>query len=759
METIPTTPSELDANAELSVTSDPKTSVPFTPVVTVKSAEAGESNDGISDNSSDSEIDQDHEAILDPSEDTGESVTDEDAEFDEEGTFVSTPEWYSIAQEIAKPDTGGIAVPGSANPDQVVNLMDLDAAGRQVLTQHSYESVVDVNVEDGGVLEEDEDNNEFFTGVGLDALVESEVLLENLRKDFGIVTASHVQLAAIPRLLDQRDVVMQSYTGTGKTLAFLLPILDELDESEDVTQAVVVAPTRELAMQISRECDRLIVNTKIRNMPLIGGANPARQVEKLRRSLPHIVVGTPGRLAELAETRELRLRSVNTLVVDEVDQCLVGEFGEQVHRLLRAVPRKTQKVLVSATGDVDSVRRFAGESLHRPVLLRVGGILRIPRHIQHWMCVVPARMKIEIVRKLIYTNPVPERTIVFVDDPRRVEMVSERLWQMRVPVGALRGNAHKMERKEVLDAFRKGKVEVLVSTEVAARGLDVPELTHVINLDLPTDGDHYVHRAGRCGRVRKSGHVVSIVSGENAFVMRRLSKEIGIVIARMEPRNGEYGEPLERSTERRPKKAAEGRKVPVAERDAMSRTADRKGSVGGRKTMPKIGGRKGPIGLRDAQPKLAESSNVLYRGNKSRESSAGTSRNFSMKKVSAEIEELKTAMELGDVGTVKEKLFLEEEREEMSKTVQSQMPEEKKSKLKIAMKKEALKQKKKIKEKKRTRSSAKPKPKPKEDELDIEVDSIVRTGPSSERRLRRNVRNRAVLEGWVGNRPNEKEEK
>lgn len=473
--------------------------------------------------------------------------------------------WFALAQPIAKPDCGQPPPQTRTGiKDGVVDLLTIENAGRQVLAVGSYESVVDVDVDQGGVFEDDEDNNHLLSGVGFDALVESPTILENLSNDFGVATTTHVQLAAIPRILDGRDLVMQSYTGTGKTLAFLLPILDEIDTTMESTQAIIVAPTRELAMQISRECDRLIANTGIRNLPLIGGANPARQVEKLRKGgVPHIVVGTPGRLAELAEGGDLRIRQIDTMVVDEVDQCLVGEFGEQVQRLLRSVPKSAQKVLVSATGDVNLVRKFAGAYMDEPVLLRVVGALRVPQNLSHWMCVVPSRLKIDTVRKILFAEPKPDRAIVFVDEPRRVDIVAERLWEMGVTVGALKGTAHKIDRKETLDAFRKGRVQVLVSTEVAARGLDVTEMTHVINLDLPTDSDHYVHRAGRCGRAGKQGTVVSIASTETAFVLRKMSKEIGVEIRRMEVRGGEYREPLDRpvNTQQRRKESEKAKVI------------------------------------------------------------------------------------------------------------------------------------------------------------------------------------------------------
>lgn len=469
--------------------------------------------------------------------------------FGEQEETENAQDWYTITKRISKADEiQDIVVPSPVDGEEsgVLDLGAVDDSSRQILTRSSYAGIVDVDIEEGGVLDADEDNNDMFCGVGLEALVESEELIENLDKSFGIQTATHVQLAAIPRVADGKDIVIQSHTGSGKTLAFLLPVLDEIDVELASLQAVIVAPTRELGMQISRECDRLIEGTDIRNLALIGGANPARQIEKLKKQHPHIVVGTPGRLAELHESRDLNFRHVEVLVVDEVDQCLQEVFMKHIEYLIQA-GRNAQKVLVSATGDVDSVRKFAGSHLQDPVLLRVGGSQRIPSTIAHWHYLVPARLRIEALRKLMYSEPVPQRAIVFVDDPRRVDIVTERLYRMKVPAVGLRGNAHKLERAEVLTAFRKGRVNLLVTTEVAARGLDVREITHVINLDLPTDGDHYLHRAGRCGRVGAEGHVISITTADKAFVISRLARELGIEITRMEPRGGKYLPPLDRS--------------------------------------------------------------------------------------------------------------------------------------------------------------------------------------------------------------------
>lgn len=462
-----------------------------------------------------------------------------DGEDGEKELDVKTDDWYDIVERIGKKDT---YVTKPSTSSGVMDLAELDGLGKEALASASYDTVVDVDIEEGGMLPDDEDNNDLFCGLGLDSLVDTPQLVENMRKELGIETATHVQLAAVPRVADGKDIVIQSHTGTGKTLAFCLPMLDNVEPELKRVQGIVLAPTRELAMQIFREVEKLIKGLDITVMALIGGANPIRQVDKLRKQTPHVVVGTPGRLAEMHEQNELRLNSARVMVVDEVDQSIGEAFVQDVAYLLRHCPRKVQKVLLSATSDVDAVRAFATKYLHKPVLLRVGGIQRLPKQIEHFYCVVPARMRIDLLRKLMNTDPPPRRAIAFVNEPRRVNMVAERLYQMKIASGTLRGNAHKLERAEVLTAFRKGLIPLLVTTEVAARGLDIPEISHVFNIDLPTDGDHYIHRAGRCGRVRNAGTVVSFATAETAFVIGKLEKETGVRMTRMEPRGGKYVE-------------------------------------------------------------------------------------------------------------------------------------------------------------------------------------------------------------------------
>jgi len=251
----------------------------------------------------------------------------------------------------------------------------------------SFSSVVDVNITVGGLLLgiEDDKNNDLFSGIKFEALLDNEQVLANLESEMNITTMTHVQLAAIPRIQDGDNVVIQGHTGTGKTLGFVLPILEVIDTELSAVQAVIMAPSRELAMQISHEIAKLTKDTGITSMALIGGANPVRQTEKLRKKSPHIVVGTPGRLAELEASRALNLKRVEILVIDEVDQCLQAPFKESIEELFKYAPHHLQTVLVSATGDVDTVHEFVASHFNKKkntTLLRVGDDRPLPKNIR-----------------------------------------------------------------------------------------------------------------------------------------------------------------------------------------------------------------------------------------------------------------------------------------------------------------------------------------------------------------------------------------
>lgn len=342
----------------------------------------------------------------------------------------------------------------------------------------------------------------------------------------GFTEPTEIQQVAIPPILEGRDAILQSQTGSGKTLAYLLPLLSRIDPTQPTLQAVIVSPTRELGMQIKRVIDDLVAGEPIVAQQLIGGANIRHQVDRLKKR-PHVVVGTPGRLAELIRMGKLKAHTVRALVVDEVDHVLDPTFKTDLIRVLKAIPRERQTLFASATVSPE-VLEVSGRWMKEPVHLQVSAT-KLPPSLQHAYLVVDPRHKLDTFRKVLHATA-PRAAIAFVHDPARSGELASKLSYKGLTVAALSGEAKKQERADVLKALRQGHLQVLVATEMAARGLDIPELTHVYNVDLPTDADHYLHRAGRAGRMGRPGLVLTLITERERFVVDKIAKALGIEI-------------------------------------------------------------------------------------------------------------------------------------------------------------------------------------------------------------------------------------
>lgn len=356
----------------------------------------------------------------------------------------------------------------------------------------------------------------------------------------GITEPTEIQSAAIPPLLEGKDAILQAQTGTGKTLAYLLPVLSRLDAERSELQAIVIAPTHELSMQIVSVIRDLTEGSPLFAQQLIGGANIRHQVERLKKK-PPIVVGTPGRLAELITMGKLKAQHAKMVVIDEVDQLLDPTFRTAVTRILKAVPRSRQTIFASATISPevqDVARRWMNEPLH----LKAEGPLKLPTSLTHGYLVVEERDKLDAIRRMLHAFE-PKAALAFVNDARRIGELVSKLSFKGLRVAALQGGANKLERSEVLKDFRAGKIQLLLATEVAARGLDIPDLTHVFNLDLPTDADHYLHRAGRTGRGGKPGTVVSVVTERERFVIDKFAQALGIPFEPIQVSHGKVHRP------------------------------------------------------------------------------------------------------------------------------------------------------------------------------------------------------------------------
>ncbi|MBW4081024.1 DEAD/DEAH box helicase [Paenibacillus sp. S150] len=362
-------------------------------------------------------------------------------------------------------------------------------------------------------------NKASFAAIGI-----QEDLVARL-SEFGITDPSPVQEQTIPLLLEGRDVLAASQTGTGKTLAYLLPLLQGIHPEQRVVQKLVLAPTQELAMQILREAERYGAERGIKVMGLIGGAAIKRQIDKLREH-PQLVVGTPGRIRELIGLRKLKMHEVTTIVIDEADQMFQLSGAGEVAKIVSSALRTRQLVMLSATIGPET-KALASREMKNPAEIGIDPGVMTAQSLEHHYVVTEERGKIDMLRRVIrHYNP--ERAIVFVNATDDIAEVTAKLNHLGLTAAALYGDADKVTRSNVLSRFRDGRFRVLVASDVAARGLDIEKLTLVVSFDPAFDSEHYVHRAGRTGRMGRRGLSVTIVTEQQTFIMRKFAKELDI---------------------------------------------------------------------------------------------------------------------------------------------------------------------------------------------------------------------------------------
>ncbi len=341
----------------------------------------------------------------------------------------------------------------------------------------------------------------------------------------GYTTMTAIQARALPSILDRRDVIAQAPTGSGKTAAFGLGLLQALDPATQRVQALVLCPTRELADQVGKQIRKLA--TGIPNMKLLvltGGSPLAPQLASLEAHHPHVVVGTPGRVQELARKRVLNLGQVRTLVLDEGDRMLDMGFEEPIREIAGRTHKDRQTMLFSATFP-DAIRAIGRDVLRDPVEVTVDGADDAP-DIRHLFCEVePAHRQKALAGLLLkYT---PESAVVFCNTRKDVDEVANSLQQFGFSSLALHGDMEQRDREEVLVRFVNRSCNVLVASDVAARGLDVEDLAAVINYELPTDIETYQHRVGRTGRAGASGMAISLVAGREKSRAEALEAQRG----------------------------------------------------------------------------------------------------------------------------------------------------------------------------------------------------------------------------------------
>ncbi len=357
----------------------------------------------------------------------------------------------------------------------------------------------------------------------------SPELLEAV-KSLGFEQPSPIQAEAIPVALAGRDVVGQSQTGSGKTMAFGIPVVQGVDGSNRSVQALILCPTRELAMQVCAEIHKLAsFKEGVRATPVYGGASYDRQIRALQ-SGTQIVVGTPGRILDFMQRGLLKFDSLKTLVFDEADEMLDMGFSDDIDRLMAAVPKERQTIFFSATFE-PRIRRLVENYTTNAATITIQQKALTVATVEQRYYEVQGRSKLEVLCRLIDIEA-PRLTIVFANTKRAVDDATDALVARGYAADRLHGDINQTMRERVMRNFRSGNVEVLVATDVAARGLDVNDIDLIVNLELPYDAEDYVHRIGRTGRAGRSGKAFSLVAGREIYLMQRIQRFINIRVER-----------------------------------------------------------------------------------------------------------------------------------------------------------------------------------------------------------------------------------
>ncbi len=366
----------------------------------------------------------------------------------------------------------------------------------------------------------------------------------------GYETATPIQEAAIPAAVRGRDIIGTAQTGTGKTAAFVLPILNKLlDGPKGMPRVLIVTPTRELAEQINQVVHALAVGTGLRSATIYGGVGADRQIKALRQGVD-ILVATPGRLLDLMQQRFAKLNRVEVLVLDEADRMFDMGFLPDVKRIIKAVPVERQTMLFSATFPAE-VELLASHSLINPQRISMG-ISKPAITVTHALYPVPSHLKSALLLRLLKQID-SDTVLVFTRTKHRADKVARQIAHAGHRVTSLHGNRTQGQREHALHGFKTGHFPIMVATDIAARGLDIEGITHVINYDMPDTADAYIHRIGRTGRAQRTGDAFTLVTPEDNDMIRALERIMGGPIKRETLPDFDYSTPAppRHSNERR----------------------------------------------------------------------------------------------------------------------------------------------------------------------------------------------------------------
>ena len=359
-------------------------------------------------------------------------------------------------------------------------------------------------------------------------------------KNAGYESATPIQEAAIPAALRGRDIIGTAQTGTGKTAAFVLPILNKLlDGPRGMPRALIVTPTRELAEQINQVIHALSVGTRLRSATIYGGVTASRQIKALRDGV-EILVACPGRLLDLVQQRQAKLERIEILVLDEADRMFDMGFLPDVKRIIKAVPVKRQTMLFSATFPAE-VELLAKSALMEPQKIAMG-ISKPAITVTHALYPVPQHLKSGLLLQLLKQTDT-DSVLIFTRTKHRADKLARQIAHAGHRVTSLHSNRTQGQREQALHGFKTGHFRIMVATDIAARGLDIESISHVINFDMPDTADAYIHRIGRTGRAERTGDAFTLVTDEDRDMIRQLERIMGGSIKREVLTDFDYSPP------------------------------------------------------------------------------------------------------------------------------------------------------------------------------------------------------------------------
>ncbi len=363
---------------------------------------------------------------------------------------------------------------------------------------------------------------------------------DNIKKsllELNFITTTKIQTEAIPFLLENNtDLIGLAQTGTGKTAAFGIPIIQKIIIKENHTQSIILCPTRELCIQITKDFEKFSKYINIKIDPVYGGTDIKSQIKSLSKG-NHIIVGTPGRVIDLIKRKKINLEKINTVVMDEADEMLNMGFKKDIDTILEKTPKNKQTLLFSATMPKD-VLKISKNYMKKPHIIEVAKRNEGAKNITHSYHIVGSRQKYSALRRVCDFNPTIYG-IVFCRTRRECKEVSSKLMQDGYNADALHGDLSQSQRDYVMQKFRQKNLEILVATDVAARGLDVDDITHIINYNLPDDNEVYIHRSGRTARANKKGNSIIIATDRNLKKIKAIEKMINKKINLIEIPTGE----------------------------------------------------------------------------------------------------------------------------------------------------------------------------------------------------------------------------